>query len=65
MEGDREQDNWDGVLISPVISFTSFHCVFVIFGHYFIAYLCIHIVVILTTEVWFQVCLPCYWTNQS
>lgn len=45
--------------------FTSFHCVFVIFGHYFIAYLCIHIVVILTTEVWFQVCLPCYWTNQS
>lgn len=40
MEGDREQDNWGGVLISPVISFyfislcicnfwSLFHCILV------------------------------------
>ena len=44
---------------------SSFHSVFVIFGHYFIAYLRIHVVVILTTEMWSQMCLLCNWTNHS
>ena len=65
MNGDKEQGNWGGVLISLVFHFTSFGCVFAIFGHYFITYLCIHTVGILTTELWFQVCRPCNWMNQS
>lgn len=55
MEDDREQGN--GVACS-------FPCAFVIFGHYFIAY-SIHVVVILTIEVWSQMCLPCNWMNHS
>lgn len=52
-------------LFHPSFHLTSSHCVFVISGHYFIAYFCIHVAGILTIEVWFQVCLPCNWMNQS
>lgn len=48
MEDDREQGN--GIACS-------FLCAFVIFSHYFIAY-SIHVVIILTAEVWSQICLP-------